>query len=145
MTAHRIEARLVRGDFTLDVSLAWDERVAVLFGPSGAGKSTLLELLLGLHPAARPRVRIGGVDLDDPVSGRTTAIEARALGWVPQEALLFPHLRVEQNLRFGGRRLDGRPAGNGGRSSLRVAHCAVPVRCHAADRAFLLRRLDQAR
>jgi molybdate transport system ATP-binding protein len=104
MTAHRVEVRLPRPGFTLDVSLAWDERVAVLFGPSGAGKSTLFEVLLGLHPAANVRVRIGGVDLDDPAHGLRTPIEARALGWVPQDAALFPHLRVEENLRFGGLR-----------------------------------------
>jgi molybdate transport system ATP-binding protein len=106
MTAHLIEARLPRSGFSLDVSLAWDERVAVVFGPSGAGKSTLFQLLLGFHPTAELRVRIGGVDLDDPARGLRTAVEARALGWVPQDPLLFPHLRVEENLRFGGARAE---------------------------------------
>ncbi len=107
MTAHRIEAKLARPGFALDVSLAWDERVAVLFGPSGAGKSTLLEILLGLHPDAQASIRIGGVELDEASSGRRTPIESRALGWVPQDAALFPHLSVLGNLEFGASRAAG--------------------------------------
>jgi molybdate transport system ATP-binding protein len=94
---------VVRDTFTLDVDLAWDERVLVLFGPSGAGKSTLFEVALGLHAETRPLVRLGGAVLDDPSAGRTTPLEQRGLGWVPQDALLFPHLCVEGNLRFGAR------------------------------------------
>jgi molybdate transport system ATP-binding protein len=101
---HRVTARIERDGFTLDVDVAWSERVAVLFGPSGAGKSTLLEAELGLHPRAGSRVRIGGRELG------ALAPEARGLGWVPQDAALFPHLSVEQNVRFGAARA-GRDAG----------------------------------
>ena len=103
-TAHAIMAKLARPGFTLDAELAWDERVAVLFGPSGAGKSTLLEVLLGLHPDAQASIRIDRVQLDDATTGARTPIEGRALGWVPQDAALFPHLSVRENLRFGATR-----------------------------------------
>jgi molybdate transport system ATP-binding protein len=93
-----------RGGFALDVDLAWDERVLVVFGPSGAGKSTLFEVVLGLHPRRRPRVRLADTALDDPDAGRFAAPERRGLGWVPQAGLLFPHLDVEGNLRFGAER-----------------------------------------
>jgi molybdate transport system ATP-binding protein len=100
----RLRVRLERPGFLLDVDASWDERVAVLFGPSGSGKTTLLEVVLGLHRRARPLVRFAGEWLDDPGRGLHRPLEARGLGWVPQDATLFPHLRVEENLRFGLRR-----------------------------------------
>ncbi len=111
--AHRIAARVERAGFTLDVDFAWNERVAVLFGPSGSGKSTLLEVVLGFHPRATTRVRIGGRELDAP--GAHLPIEHRGLGWVPQESALFPHLSVERNVRFGAAR-------GGGDAADRIAH-----------------------
>jgi ABC-type molybdate transport system ATPase subunit len=99
--ASRVTARVRRGDFTLDVDVGWDERVAVIFGPSGSGKSTFFETVLGLHARAWPRVRLGGTWLDDPQRGVRTPIEERSIGWVPQDAALFPHLDVAGNLRFG--------------------------------------------
>ena len=82
----------------------WNERVAVIFGPSGSGKSTLLEAVLGLLPAARARIQLGGAWLDGPERGVRLRPEQRRLGWVPQDALLFPHLTVERNVRFAAGR-----------------------------------------
>jgi molybdopterin-binding protein len=66
----------------------------VLLGPSGAGKTTLLEAVAGLVPAAG-EVHIAGRDRSrEPPEGR-------AVGLVTQDALLFPHLSVAQNLAFG--------------------------------------------
>ena len=65
----RLAVQLTRGDFRLDVDLAWEERVVVIFGPSGSGKSSLLEATLGLHPAARCTVELGGQCLEDPARG----------------------------------------------------------------------------
>jgi molybdate transport system ATP-binding protein len=98
--ATTIRLALSRGGYSLDVELAWSARVAVLFGPSGAGKSTLLEALLGLVRPQQAQVRIGGAWLDDTARGLRLRPEARRLGWVPQDALLFPHLSVEENVRF---------------------------------------------
>ena len=106
----RIAARLDRPGFTLDVDLEWEERVAVLFGPSGAGKSTLLEVLLGFHRDATSTIRLGDTPLDDTAQGQRTPTERRALGWVPQDAALFPHLSVEENLRFGATASSAQPA-----------------------------------
>ena len=104
-SATQLRVRLDRPDFRLDVDVAWDDRVAVIFGPSGSGKTTLLEAVLGLHPRARARVRLGGTWLEDPDRGLRLPVEARALGWVPQDPTLFPHLSVAANLRFArGRR-----------------------------------------
>jgi molybdate transport system ATP-binding protein len=109
----RLRARVVRDGFSLDAELACEARVIVLFGPSGSGKTTLFEAVLGLHPAARPCIQLAGRWLDDPERGLHLPIEARALGWVPQEPMLFPHLDVEANLRFGLRR-----AGTAGQRAL---------------------------
>jgi molybdate transport system ATP-binding protein len=100
--ATQIRVTLSRGDFSLEIDARWDARVAVIFGPSGSGKSTLLEAVLGLAPAAGARIRVGGAWLDGPEPGRRLRPEARRLGWVPQNALLFPHLGVEGNLRLAG-------------------------------------------
>lgn len=105
-----IRARVSRGTFDLDVDFAWDERVLVVFGPSGAGKSTLFEVALGLHDSAAPSVRLGGVALDDPERALRTPLERRGLGWVPQDALLFPHLTVHGNLHFGCGRSRSEPS-----------------------------------
>ena len=64
--ANIVGGTLTRGSFRLDVDLAWDDRVTVFFGRSGAGKSSLFELILGLHPRAASRVRLGGEWLADP-------------------------------------------------------------------------------
>jgi molybdate transport system ATP-binding protein len=108
-----VRVQLERDGFRLDVDVEWSERVAVIFGPSGSGKSTLFEAVLGMHRAAAPRIRLGGIDLDEPSSGHHLPMERRGLGWVPQDALLFPHLDVAGNLRAGLSR-----AGDGGESHL---------------------------
>jgi len=101
--ANIVTGALPREGFCLDVDLAWDDRVVVLFGRSGAGKSSLFELILGLHPRATSRVRLGGEWLADARRGIHTPVWQRQLGWVPQNATLFPHLSVAGNLRFGPR------------------------------------------
>lgn len=97
---HLLSVALQRGRFDLDLEIAWHERVSVFFGPSGAGKSTLFEAVLGLHPATRARVRIGGEWLEDTETGLRHPTWRRGLGWVPQDPTLFPHLDVAANLRF---------------------------------------------
>lgn len=106
----QIQLQLERASFRLDVDLGWSERVAVIFGPSGSGKSTLFHAALGLIPEASARIRLGGVWLDDTRRGLRLAVEKRALGWVPQDPTLFPHLSVAGNLHFGRRRARGNTA-----------------------------------
>jgi molybdate transport system ATP-binding protein len=101
----QIRVRLSRGSgFRLDVDVAWDARVAVLFGPSGCGKSSLLEVVLGLLPRAVARVCLAGDWLEDADTGKRLAAERRQLGWVPQDPTLLPHLTVRGNLELGIRR-----------------------------------------
>lgn len=72
--------------------------VLSIMGPSGSGKSTLLAALIGTLPdafAMSGRIVLDGVDL----AGKST--EDRRIGLLFQDALLFPHLSVAQNVAFG--------------------------------------------
>jgi len=107
MSEALIEARLrlVRRDFTLDVALALPERgISALFGPSGCGKTTVLRALAGLE-RAEGRVALGDDVWQDDTAGRFVPTHRRALGYVIQEAALFPHLDVRRNLDYGARRI----------------------------------------
>ena len=73
--------------------------LTAVLGPSGCGKTTLLRLLGGFEHADRGTIRLGEKVLAD---GRThLAPERRAIGFVPQEGALFPHLDVAANVGFG--------------------------------------------
>jgi ABC-type sulfate/molybdate transport systems ATPase subunit len=82
------------GASDVEVSLDCDARTIAVVGPSGIGKSTLLRAIAGLHGGARGRIAIGGLALE------RLAPEARSIGWAPQDALLFPHLSVRDNVAF---------------------------------------------
>jgi ABC-type Fe3+/spermidine/putrescine transport system ATPase subunit len=91
------QIRLSAGGFTLGpVDLeAPAGSYTVLFGPSGAGKTILLEAVAGLHPVDAGTVELGGRDVS------ALPPEARGIGLVFQDALLFPHRTVRDNIRFG--------------------------------------------
>lgn len=72
---------------------------AALLGASGSGKTTLLRLIAGFERPDAGSVAIGGQVVE--ASGRRVAPEDRRVGYVPQEAALFPHLSVEANVAFG--------------------------------------------
>ena len=101
-----IEARLrlPRADFLLDVELALPgQGVSALFGPSGCGKTTVLRALAGLERAAG-RVALDGEVWQDDARGIFVPTHRRAIGYVIQEAALFPHLDVRGNLDYARRR-----------------------------------------
>jgi molybdate transport system ATP-binding protein len=72
-------------------------------GPSGAGKTSLLEAIAGLRHGARGRLSVDGETLLDTAKGIALPPEARRVGYVPQDAGLFPHLTARDNVRFGAR------------------------------------------
>jgi len=89
--------------FTLEVDLGIPGRgVTVLFGRSGSGKTTLLRCIAGLERASQGRLVVNGEVWQD--EGRWLPTHERPIGYVFQEASLFPHLSVMGNLRYGLRR-----------------------------------------
>lgn len=102
MTEHVVRLALSRRtDFSLDVDFTLPASgFTVLFGPSGCGKTTVLRGVAGLE-RAHGRVVIGGEVWQDDDAGVFMPTYCRNLGYVFQEASLFPHLNVEKNLRFG--------------------------------------------
>lgn len=100
-----IDVRIELGGFELEAAREIDTRgVTALFGPSGSGKSTLLRIVAGLERRATGRVALNGeVWLD---SDRRVNLPAhrRPVGYMFQEARLFPHLSVAGNLRYAQRR-----------------------------------------
>jgi molybdate transport system ATP-binding protein len=92
------------GEFDLDVAFSAPERgVTALFGRSGSGKTSVLRAIAGLAPNARGLVRINNEVWQD--ARRFLPTHRRALGYVFQEASLFPHLSVRRNLEYGLRRV----------------------------------------
>lgn len=91
-----IRARIARpGGFTLEAEITCDAEALGLVGPSGSGKSSLLDAVAGIEPGAR-------VVLDGRDCSRMP-LERREVGYVTQDALLFPHLSVRDNLLFSPR------------------------------------------
>ena len=78
--------------------------VVALFGRSGCGKTTLVNVVAGLLPADAARIEIDGVMLDDSAARSACAAERRRIGYVFQDARLFPHLDALGNLRYAERR-----------------------------------------
>ncbi|MDQ8727309.1 molybdenum ABC transporter ATP-binding protein [Bradyrhizobium sp. LHD-71] len=82
--------------------------VTALFGPSGAGKTSLINMIAGLLKPDRGRIELDGEALDDTAQRIHIPAHRRRIGYVFQDARLFPHLSVEQNLDYG-RRMNGLP------------------------------------
>ncbi len=121
-----IDARLKwrRAGFVLDLSLALPGRgVSALFGPSGCGKTSVLRALAGLERAAG-HVRFGDQVWQDDAAGCFVPTHDRALGYVIQDAALFPHLDVRRNLDYGRRRAAPRAQDPG---SLRALEQAIEL------------------
>ena len=88
--------------FRADLELeAGDGRVMVLFGPSGSGKTTILRCLAGLDRPQEGFIRFGDEVWFDAAAGINRPPQQRRLAYVSQDYGLFPHLTVEQNIRFG--------------------------------------------
>jgi molybdate transport system ATP-binding protein len=101
-----IQVQVPLDRFTLQVNHRSDAAAIVLFGPSGSGKTSLLEVVAGLRRVNAGRVVVDGEVLTDTVRRLWVKPERRRLGLVPQDSVLFPHLDVRANVRFGVKRAD---------------------------------------
>ncbi len=109
MAPEAIQARfqVIWPGFTLDVDLNLPSRgVTALFGHSGSGKTTLLRCLAGLEPRNVGLLRFKGEIWQDSERGVFLPTYQRPIGYVFQEASLFPHLSVRKNLDYGRKRVN---------------------------------------
>src|SRR5262247_911115 len=101
-----IDVRLSNGAFGLAISQDFPlSGVTGLFGPSGSGKSTLLRVIAGLETRAVGRVALNSEIWQE--GERSLPPHRRSVGYVFQDARLFPHLSVRGNLDYAFRRAEG--------------------------------------
>ncbi|MEM6634893.1 MAG: molybdenum ABC transporter ATP-binding protein [Pseudomonadota bacterium] len=139
----RLEAQQTFGPFRMDVEISAPRGTTALFGRSGSGKTTLVNIVAGLLRPDVGRVVLDDTVLTDTQRGIFCSPHKRRLGYVFQDARLFPHLSVRKNLLYGqryappdakpldlmqitelldiGDLLDRRPAGLSGGERQRVA------------------------
>ncbi len=97
----RLDVELQRGGFRRHVRIEDDARVVALVGPSGAGKTTVLNAIAGLVKPAAGRIEVEGRCLFDSARRIDVPAHRRHVGYVFQDARLFPHLDVRRNLLYG--------------------------------------------
>jgi len=96
-------------EFVLSVNAELNSQVTAVFGPSGAGKTSLLDLVAGLRRPESAFIQVNDRVLTDTAHRVHVPTRHRAIGYVPQDLALFPHLSVRRNLLFGHK---GDEAGN---------------------------------
>lgn len=101
-----IDVRGRAGDFTIDATIHAGPGVTALFGRSGTGKSTLVNMVAGLVTPTDGVITVAGETLFDSTKGINLKPEQRGVGYVFQDARLFPHMSVAGNLSYGMKRLD---------------------------------------
>jgi molybdate transport system ATP-binding protein len=90
-----------QGGFLLDAAFESSGRLTALFGPSGSGKTSLINMIGGLVRPRSGRIEADGRLLVDTDAHFFVPKYRRRIGYVFQDARLFPHLSVGQNLGYG--------------------------------------------
>ena len=138
-----IDVRHRLGAFEIDAAFESEGRLTALFGASGSGKTSLVDIVAGLIRPLEGRVVVDGRVLVDTAAGIFVPFHRRRIGYVFQDARLFPHMSVRRNLDYGlrlvsvreryaefdkvvdllgiGRLLDRKPDGLSGGEKQRVA------------------------
>jgi molybdate transport system ATP-binding protein len=101
-----LDVRVQLGSSVLPLRLYTSARRLAIIGPSGAGKSTVLRVLAGVQAGVEGRFAFAGEAWLDSAAGLVVPPEQRHVGWVPQDALLFPHVDVRRNLLWGSGTVD---------------------------------------
>jgi molybdate transport system ATP-binding protein len=102
----RVDVTKQLGEFSIEAAFASEGRVTGLFGASGAGKTSLINMIAGLLRPDRGTISLDGDVLDDTDKAIHVPAYRRHIGYVFQDARLFPHLSVRANLDYG-RRMNG--------------------------------------
>ena len=97
-----VQIGLKHGNFELQLGFHLAEcGIAVIFGPSGSGKTSLVNCIAGLETPDTGHIACHGETCFDAAQGINLPPEKRRIGYVFQDARLFPHLSVRDNLAFG--------------------------------------------
>jgi molybdate transport system ATP-binding protein len=99
----RVDVRKQLGEFSLEAAFESQGRVTGLFGASGAGKTSLVNMIAGLLTPDHGTIALDGEVLDDTAARIHVPPHRRRIGYVFQDARLFPHLDVQENLDYGRR------------------------------------------
>jgi len=100
-----VDISVTQGQFCLQAAFSAPPGLTVLFGRSGSGKTTLINAVAGLLRPDHGQIRIGPRVLFDSASRVSLPTRRRRLGYIFQDARLFPHLTVRKNLFYGHRLL----------------------------------------
>ncbi len=103
MIALSIDVTLEQGEFVLNVRDSASVEVLGLSGPSGSGKTSLLEAIAGIRTPDRGEILVGDRILFSSATKIDVPARDRHIGYVPQDALLFPNLDVRGNILYGAR------------------------------------------
>ena len=101
MTLSATIQKSLSASFALDVTLALEPGVTILFGASGSGKTTLLRALAGLTTPDAGRITIGDRVVFDAERRLAMPAQHRHCGYLFQQLALFPHLSVGGNIGYG--------------------------------------------
>lgn len=96
-----VRLRKNTGKFLLDISWEMDNEILVLFGHSGSGKSMTLQLMAGLMEPDEGRIVSDGKVFYDSSKGINLSPQKRSFGYAFQDRVLFPHMTVDENIRYG--------------------------------------------
>ena len=99
----RVDVKKQLGEFALEAAFESEGRVTGLFGQSGAGKTSLINMIAGLLRPDHGVIALDDGVLDDSAKGVHVPPHRRRIGYVFQDARLFPHLSVRRNLDYGRR------------------------------------------
>lgn len=94
-------ARHVHPGLHINVALTLGHECGVIFGPSGAGKTTLIRMIAGLETPDQGFVRLNGETVFNTREHINRPLRLRRIAMVFQHDLLFPHMSVAANIRFG--------------------------------------------
>ena len=128
-----IDISIRQDDFVLSVKDAAAVEVLGLFGPSGSGKTTILESIAGIRTPHQGEIRVGDRVLFSSSKKINLPARDRHIGYVPQDALLFPNLDVKGNVAYGSRGAQGAQGARGARGAQGA---------QSADYETLVRMLD---
>ncbi len=100
----RVDIKKQLGEFSLQAAFESEGRVTGLFGASGAGKTSLINMIAGLLRPDHGVIALDDDILDETEKGLHVPPHRRRIGYVFQDARLFPHLSIDENLDYGRRR-----------------------------------------